>query len=248
MRLLVTPPSRLVRSGAGTPAAHASIEIRDPAAWRRPWPRATACQAVPQGAVVITTLWYTAHASSDTSSKSHNLGSDHLVVSGRPQALDFGPGDTAFYTEWIAHLSRSTYSSSDIFNLPDEAVVSPEEGSRSSSRLKRLSFSKSGPTTLMPTTFCRVSVAVGIRVAVPQACMIARVEMYLVDLHENEQVVALQIHLVSRTNYSRDGPDNLIPGQFFIVSNGRPNRKLMRRVSLYTYACTSSSSMPSTPI
>lgn len=28
MRLFVTPPSRLVRSGADTPEAHASIEIR----------------------------------------------------------------------------------------------------------------------------------------------------------------------------------------------------------------------------
>jgi hypothetical protein len=76
--------------------------------------------------------------------------------------------------------------------------------------------------------------------------MIARLEIYLVDLHENEQVVASQIHFVSGTNCSRDGLDNLIPGQLFIVSNGRPNCKLMRRVSLYTY--TSGVYKSSTPM
>jgi hypothetical protein len=42
---------------------------------------------------------------------------------------------------------------------------------------------------------------------------------YLVDLHENEKIVAMEVHLVSRTDYSRDRFDNRITRQFFVISN-----------------------------
>jgi hypothetical protein len=102
-----------------------------------------------------------------------------------------------------------------------------DSGWRSSSRLKRLSFSKSGPTTLMPTTFCRVSAAVRIGVAVPQACIITHMWTYLVNLHENKQVVAVEIHLVSGANSRRDRPDNLISRQLFVVADRRLDCELL---------------------
>jgi hypothetical protein len=56
------------------------------------------------------------------------------------------------------------YSSTDIFVGFGAAASMTPGVCRSSSRLKRLSFSKSGPTTLIPTTFYRVSAAVRIGV------------------------------------------------------------------------------------
>jgi hypothetical protein len=39
----------------------------------------------------------------------------------------------------------------------------------------------------------------------------------------------MEVHLVSRADYSRDGFDNRIPRQFFVVSNRRSDSELLRR-------------------
>ena len=92
---------------------------------------------------------------------------------------------------------------------------------RSSSILNRLSSSKSDPTTLIPITFCFFVSACHDRFD-----HIPCTSSYLVDFHEYEQIVALEIDLVTFANGRCDSFDDFISRELFIVPYGRPDREL----------------------
>jgi hypothetical protein len=77
--------------------------------------------------------------------------------------------------------------------------------------LKRLNFSKSGPTTLIPTTFYGVSALTSRRGVLLRARIIAHVWTYLVDLYENKQIVTAEIDLMPWTHHCRDCLDDFLP-------------------------------------
>jgi hypothetical protein len=87
-----------------------------------------------------------------------------IILPGRPQAFGFGPRNLGCCTDSNGCSLSVFYSSSEIFIGFGAAASTTTGACRSSSRLKRFSFSKSGPTTLIPTTFYRVSAAVRIGV------------------------------------------------------------------------------------
>jgi hypothetical protein len=51
-------------------------------------------------------------------------------------------------------------------------------------------------------------------------------QTYLVNLHDDEQVVPVQVNLVSRTNNGSHGLDDSISCQLFVVANRWPDGEL----------------------
>jgi hypothetical protein len=99
----------------------------------------------------------------------------------------------------------------------------------SSSMLYRLSWSKSEPTTLIPMMFCKSLAVFNLKLRSLHAvqCRISSKDSsYLVDLHENKQVVTPKVDFVTRAYSSCDCFDDFVPLEFFIVSDRWPDCKL----------------------
>lgn len=99
-------------------------------------------------------------------------------------------------------------------------------GSNISCRLKRFSGSKLLSKTLTPHIFCKPSSAHSDR-SRAFARLGAR-SAYLIDLDDDEQIVAFEIDIVARPDKRRDELNDAVATQGIMVSQGWPNGELGR--------------------